>query len=289
MKQFRTVKRRANVGERILITNKDPRETLYNNGAVAEVVGPVTNNAAFAMFNGVRAGVLTEEYEVIIETKSEGENEMNIEKRFELAVENVREAVEELRLVALAKGYEDARRDLTAVTPTSKTPQQQRDEIIEQAKRDVEELESIMDSSFRPPIKGNNSFMEMCTFVKFFVNKEKRAVTALVYDKENGYLVEKGIAKCAPTDCFNVHIGKAIALRRALGLDVPSEYLNAPQPTEVRVGDVVEIHRYDKSVCGNYRVVSFESDGWLNFDDGSSSPFRVQDGDKIIDDSREGE
>ena len=51
----------------------------------------------------------------------------------------------------------------------------------------------------------------------------------------------RGKAKCAQGDTFNVHIGKAIALRRALGLPVPSEYTNAPQPTEPKVGDVVHI------------------------------------------------
>jgi hypothetical protein len=38
---------------------------------------------------------------------------------------------------------------------------------------------------------------------------------------------------------FNVHIGKAIALRRALRLNVPQAYLSVPQPTEAQVGDVV--------------------------------------------------
>ncbi|MBJ6364178.1 hypothetical protein ACFOQM_23440 [Paenibacillus sp. GCM10012307] len=49
----------------------------------------------------------------------------------------------------------------------------------------------------------------------------------------------KGIAKAAPGDVFNEHIGKAIALHRALGLPVPSEYLNAPEPEGFRVDDVV--------------------------------------------------
>lgn len=33
----------------------------------------------------------------------------------------------------------------------------------------------------------------------------------------------------------------AIALRRALGLDIPQEYVNAPQRTEPGVGDVVQV------------------------------------------------
>src|SRR5699024_11680223 len=60
-----------------------------------------------------------------------------------------------------------------------------------------------------------------------------------------GELFKRGIAKCDPSDCFNVHIGKAIALRRALEVEVPDEYLNTPQPTEVRVGDIVR-HRSGK-------------------------------------------
>ncbi|MEK4910616.1 hypothetical protein [Niallia sp. FSL M8-0099] len=288
MKQFRTVKRRAKVGERILITNKSEWEHRYKNGNVGEVLG-LGVESVFVQFEGVNAGVADCEYEVIIEeVNPKEENEMNIEKRFELAVNNVREAVEELRLAALAKGYEDARRDLTAVTPPFKTPQQQRDEIIEQAKRDVAELESIMDSSFRPPINGNNTFMEMRTFVKFFVNKEKRAVTALVYCCEYGYLVEKGIAKCAPTDCFNVHIGKAIALRRALGLDVPSEYLNVPQPTEVRVGDVI-IYKDPIMESATDTVVSVESKKGVVRYYMKSGGFEWRDEIEIIDDSREKE
>src|SRR5699024_4552499 len=74
---------------------------------------------------------------------------------------------------------------------------------------------------------------------EFIVNKEKRTVVCLLKGSSRPKVYSGGIAKCAPNDCFNVHLGKAIALRRALGLDVPDEYLYAPQPTEVRKGDVV--------------------------------------------------
>lgn len=43
-------------------------------------------------------------------------------------------------------------------------------------------------------------------------------------------IYSKGIVKCNPDDVFNEHIGKAIALGRALGKDV-SEFENAVQPT----------------------------------------------------------
>jgi hypothetical protein len=118
-----------------------------------------------------------------------------------------------------------------------KSPQEIRDEIVERAKADVAELERIGRSTW-DDLPAKSPFFERYYRVKFYVNRDKRAVTAVVHGYNKG---EKsvGVAKCAPGDVFNAHIGRAIALRRALGLPVPDEYLNAPQPTEVRVGDVV--------------------------------------------------
>lgn len=73
---------------------------------------------------------------------------------------------------------------------------------------------------------------------EFFVNPDKRTVTVLLKGVVTDKLYAKGIAKCAPTDVFNADIGKAIALGRALGLDV-SKFEQAVQPTEVVVGQVV--------------------------------------------------
>jgi hypothetical protein len=111
-----------------------------------------------------------------------------------------------------------------------------RDDIIEMAKHDVAELERRME---------NYEIRSFSMYAQYFINREKRTVVALVRQSTNfpplkNRPVSRGIAKCAPGDCFNVYIGKAIALRRALGLEVPDEYLNAPQPTEVRVGDIIE-------------------------------------------------
>lgn len=103
-------------------------------------------------------------------------------------------------------------------------PFKTRESIVKQAKEDVEGL--VAQSA---TIKAN-----------FEINREKNAVTALVRGKFSGRLIEVGVAKCDPNDCFNEYIGKAIALRRALGYNVPSDYLNAPQPEGVEVGDVIE-------------------------------------------------
>jgi hypothetical protein len=99
-----------------------------------------------------------------------------------------------------------------------------RDDVIERAKADVARASS-----------GDHR-------IDFVVNREKRTVVALSSRRWSlsSRVYSKGIAKCAPDDVFNVHIGKAIALRRALGLAVPDEYTQSPKPTEVRVGDLVK-------------------------------------------------
>lgn len=105
-----------------------------------------------------------------------------------------------------------------------KSAQQQRDEIVERAKADVRDLAAA----------------RRVTHVKYIANHEKRTVVALIVANASLRVISRGIAKCAPGEVFNAHIGRAIALHRALGLEVPTEYLDAPSPTEVRVGDVVK-------------------------------------------------
>src|SRR5690625_261322 len=121
----------------------------------------------------------------------------------------------------------------------AETPQEKRDRSVEEAKVDVRRMVEH-GASFTGSSEGNITHRLKYYDVEFHVNKDKRTVVALVRGRNGRTLFEKGIAKCAPDDCFNAHIGRAIALRRALGLEVPDEYIYAPQPTEVRVGDVVE-------------------------------------------------
>lgn len=200
--------------------------------------------------------------------------------RYDLAAEKAREAIEELRLASYEQGYKDATHDLTAKAP--KSAQDIRDEIIEKAKHDL--IGVKREWNVRGDIPGGKMRyihgIKVCT-EEFIVNKEKRTVVCLLrWDYDNA-LVSRGIAKADPSDCFNVHIGKAIALRRALGLEVPAEYYNAAQPTEVRVGDVVET-----SALRRLTVTNGETDiennlvrlGFLL----NPSIYR-----KIIDDSRE--
>lgn len=109
------------------------------------------------------------------------------------------------------------------------TPNQQRFFTIENAKRFVAERQVAL----------------LFGYVDFIINSEKRTVVALIKPSGLKQVVERGIAKCAPGDVFNEHIGKAIALGRALGLDV-SEFEQAVQPDEVVMGMNLEIRTNGK-------------------------------------------
>ncbi|MEK4360843.1 hypothetical protein NYE48_27940 [Paenibacillus sp. FSL M7-1455] len=141
--------------------------------------------------------------------------------------------------------------------PPQKTAQQIRDEIVERAKADVK---TLLDT--QSPIGHDIEALDGAYInyhphnhrVEFVVNRDKRTVVALVWHRRTDKLRLRGIAKCAPGDVFNAHIGRAIALRRALGLEVPAEYLSVPNPEEVRVGDVVEIISHAANPSGFYDI-----------------------------------
>lgn len=165
-----------------------------------------------------------------------------------------------------------------------KLTQMKRDRVVERAKKDIEEIQESM-TCWMPRGIGNYTFRQRLTEAEFVVNRKKRTVVSLVrgtIGDNAGRILERGIAKCAPNDCFNVHISKAIALRRALGLDVPNEYLYAPQPTEVRVGDIIKFEGHRVKVCDKGVTPVGYTKGTCHL--GSVCADRG----KIIDDSREG-
>jgi len=204
----------------------------------------------------------------------------------------------EAEVAALKRVKESARPSVsTAVT---------RDDIIERAKRDVAELVRTprdinwQHPHFWPKIDGERTNWTPMQRVDFVINPRKRTVVAIIRflpAYRNGEVFAKGIARCAPDDVFNSHIGRAIALRRALRLDVPQEYLKTPQPTEAHVGDIVTFNDHDAGkvvyrintlnpACANCTVIH---DEWFGGTDHTGG--RAAGGDfswaRIIDDSRE--
>lgn len=120
------------------------------------------------------------------------------------------------------------------------TNNQKRKAIIEKAKKFVEVM-----------IQQNFTFR-----FEFVVKASKNTVVVLVRGSGHNHIWLKAIAKCHPDDVFNEHIGKAIALGRALGLDV-SEFEQAVQPDEVVVGMRVEYQGYDVEIKSNKTLCNF--------------------------------
>ncbi|TKI53100.1 hypothetical protein FC756_25765, partial [Lysinibacillus mangiferihumi] len=122
------------------------------------------------------------------------------------------------------------------------TPNQQRAAIIDKAKQFIEE--AMNQGKVGSPISelGNETYQYKFFGVEFDVNE--REVKASVYQNSSRDKrmkrepIHVSISKCSPNDVFNEHIGKAIALGRALGLDV-SEFEQAVQPT-FQVGQIIE-------------------------------------------------
>ncbi|WP_390184071.1 hypothetical protein [Bacillus amyloliquefaciens] len=238
-----TEKRPAKVGERVLITKPSPMgKQSYKTGDIF-----IVNHENTPAFGGVRTSDVTgfigpKEYEVIVnnEIKNEEADEMKIDLNamgYDELLAHGDAVMEAIKKRTFQEGFQAAKqvqRKLAGMN-SKKSTQARRDEIVEQAKADVEKLSNYGDGVRY--ITGTGS-VATCN-VEFVVNSDKRTVVALLKGLRTGKVYARGIAKAAPDDCFNVHIGKAIAIRRALGLTVPDEYLNAPQPTEVRVGDVV--------------------------------------------------
>lgn len=232
---FVTEKRPAKVGERVLITKALPmKKQAYEAGDIFEVAtanDPFTK--AVRVF-GMPSYIDYREYEVIVnnEVKNEEADGMKIDLNamgYDELIAHGEDVIRTIRLRAYGEGYRqgkfDAEMDYTHGQAPIVSAQSRRDEIVEQAKADVERL------------KETN--IRLRTFnISLEVNRKDRSVEAIAKRPKSNRAFY-GIAKAAPSDCFNAHIGKAIALRRALGLAVPDEYLNAPQPTEVRVGDVI--------------------------------------------------
>src|SRR5690606_23223541 len=206
-----------------------------------------------------------------------------IDMSYDQLVEYSAQVFKEVRRRAYGEGYRQGKFDaeMDANENKSKTPeigdrlkQAKRDHIVAQSKADLEYLKGGYKNRW---YQADGVFDCEADFI---VNREKRTVVVLLRGVGSGVIRAKGIAKCAPGDCFNVWIGKAIALRRALGLEVPTEYLNAPQPTEVRVGDVVDYE--------GYRVTVRPAGRLYRYDEGfcAIGSYVAETG-KIIDDSRE--
>lgn len=253
MTKYKTVKRKANVGERILITDAECGQRYYRNGDIATVSDKEAWVSSLLYVNEWEHSVHEFEYEVIVDSPKPTKNERITALETEVAELKAKvEALEKAKTTTVhnvtfnTHQPSDARKVAEAIRkamdvefspkPRSLTPNERRADVIKRAKAFVSAIVGN-NGSFKIGIGG---YPNQKVRASFHVNTEKRAVTVLIHGHFTGKLRGKGIAKCDPSDVFNADIGKAIALGRALGVDV-SEFEQAVQPTEVVVGMSAEV------------------------------------------------
>lgn len=151
---------------------------------------------------------------------------------------------------------------------------QQRAELIKKAKQFVEGIIGSYDT-FSMTVNG---FKNQQGKPVFQINENKRTVNVLIYGGFSKELLFKGFAKCDPGDVFNEWIGKAIALARALEIDIPVEFLEAVQPA-VAIGQIVEALSYftGESTGDIGEVKGFRDDGHPNFNGSWASRYKITD------------
>ncbi|ATO51011.1 hypothetical protein P4V86_15380 [Brevibacillus laterosporus] len=265
--RYREEKREAKAGERILIVAAESADRMYDNGSV-RTVKEIPEQFNCVIVNEHSRIIYHREYVVITPLDEPATNNITVNLTVNVTSSSPTEILKaivdsvqaELAKFVGAPNNEETRDKITEVLTNksrdgiveqaskgavSGALQKIRDNTVERAKADLVELRSDMSDVLNPALRGRADIYllkgHLGLTADFIVNKEKRTVACLL---RGGVPPERvfarGTAKCSPDDCFNVHIGKAIALRRALGLDVPTDYLNAPHPTEPRVGDVVK-------------------------------------------------
>ena len=135
------------------------------------------------------------------------------------------------------------------VAPVAKvvplTANHQRAGLIQRAKEFVEEHQRDLPGDTECRDYGNNVCRSKCYDTEFFVKDNKvTAVVQVIFmgsRKPNPHFDRLvGRAICSTGDVFNEWIGKAIALAKALGIDIPQEFLDAVQPDTLAVGQNIK-------------------------------------------------
>jgi hypothetical protein len=234
---YREVKRKAAVGERIKIVKPELAigYGVGDEGVVVEVSG---DSGAFAELPVGRRGLFHREY-IVLDPINDATSPQEPDaltaafRQFILAnADAIRAILPELESGITASGLAvDSAGSVKATGVSVSKPDVPRKltraQVIAKATADVTELLRIGKSTFADLPKVSPLHGRFYT-AEFHVNRDKRVVTALV--KRGNAVYAKFTAKCSPADVFHAEIGKAIALRKALGLTVPGEYMDAPQP-----------------------------------------------------------
>jgi hypothetical protein len=227
---YREVKRKAAVGERIKIVDAYVLSGAYANGDVMTVKERQESDPVGVWTNESTVFVYDREYVVLEPVTSALSATLQSDPLYaafrQLIVDNA-DAIRAILPELPGAFTVDSAGSVKATGVSVSKPTLTRADVIAKAAADVAELTRIGGSTFADLPKVSPLHGRFYT-AEFHVNRDKRVVTALV--KRGNAVLAKFTAKCSPADVFHAEIGKAIALRKALGLPVPSEYMDAPQP-----------------------------------------------------------
>lgn len=157
-------------------------------------------------------------------------------------VENLKKLVEEANLAI--KELKDFQHDIQFEIQSESNEEQvpnARQQIVNEAKAFVEKYQTVKKDD--EPNKIGNATARSHYYETAFVRKGNKIV-ALIYplafgeSRMSNNPKHIGKAICQEGDTFNQHIGEAIALGRALDINV-DKFINAVQPTEFAVGQVI--------------------------------------------------
>ncbi|MEK5178492.1 hypothetical protein [Paenibacillus odorifer] len=264
--QYREVKRKAAVGERIKIVAASYTMGRYDNGDEFTVNHVDRDDDVYVRIDGKDRLICLSEFVVLepiaqpITPSPLGTSFLSSDPLYVAFRQFVADNADGIRAI-----LPQIEPQLSAEPPVRVAPikpdvlrKLTRAEVIAKATADVAEL---LAQNY-PTINGgegawfskeNDPFITVTDRVDFVVNRDKRTVTALIRYVDGNKVWRKATAKCAPDDVFHAEIGKAIALRRALGLALPTEYTDAPKPEKAEAGAV--IRKVDGVYIGETRVI----------------------------------
>jgi hypothetical protein len=158
------------------------------------------------------------------------------------AVRNAKEQLEGAEKVLRDTSFELHKyRIQETVAPIPPSPNAGREAAIEAAKKFIED-------QFDNDNHVTVGWQKFSCNVQFIVDKEKRTVVAIARGYESKRVRGRGVAKAVKSDTFNVTIGKAIALGRALEVQIPSIVLASPSPVEPKTGDIIEFGSHGRTI-----------------------------------------
>lgn len=242
------------VGDKVRVINANASKHSNGDEGVVVSITPIWGVVFIDVdVNGVQQGHYAKDIELVSPKPTKNQRLTMLEQKVEAmqaeidALKATQKSADIAKIVDGIAKMVAKEKKLTANEQASAN--KKRKAIIDEAKAFVEDVQK-RDYRVRstPAITSfqKSVFFGQTDELVFHVNAEKRTVVAIIRTIRGKHVVHKGIAKCNPSDVFNADIGKAIALGRALGLDV-ERFEKAVQPNEVVVGTVV-IHVEDKDV-----------------------------------------